>query len=86
MFNEKKLEKMVIDLKLGETSQNFEEMLENINQDNKLYKELLEVYKRIPTLKKEHKDFDEEMLFLEYRGWFCVSMEQEILSYVKGVF
>lgn len=86
MFNEKELEQMVIDLKLGETSENFKEMLEKINENNKFYKELLKVYESIPTLKEEHKDFDEEMLFLEYRGWFCVRMEQEILSYVKGVF
>lgn len=86
MFNEKELEQMVVDLKLGETSENFKEMLEKINENNKFHKELLKVYESIPTLKEEHKDFDEEMLFLEYRGWFCVRMEQEILSYVKGVF
>ena len=47
MFNEKELEQMVIDLKLGETSENFKEMLEKINENNKFYKELLKVYESI---------------------------------------
>ena len=86
MFNEKKVEKMVIDLKLGETSENFEEMLEKIDKDNIHYEDIVKANKNKEKLKKEHKDFDEEMLFLEFRGWFCVYMEQDILSYLKGVF
>ncbi len=86
MFNENKLEKMVIDLKLGETSENFEEMLEKIGKDNIHYEDIVKANEDKEKLKKEHKDFDEEMLFLEFRGWFCVYMEQDILSYLKGVF
>ena len=78
MFKEDKLRKMVIDLKLGETSENFEEMLEKVSKDNRLYKEL------VKTSKKE--TIDRTMLFYEFRAWFTHNMEQEILSYVKGVF
>lgn len=45
MFNEKELEQMVIDLKLGETSESFEEMLGKVSQDNRLYKELVKTSK-----------------------------------------
>lgn len=78
MFNEKELEQMVIDLKLGETSENFKEMLEKVSKDNRLYKEL------VKTSKKE--TIDRAMLFYEFRAWFTHNMEQEILSYVRGVF
>ena len=78
MFNEKELEQMVVDLKLGESSESFEEMLEKVSQDNRLYKEL------VKTSKKE--TIDRTMLFYEFRAWFTRNMELDILSYVKGVF
>ena len=78
MFNEKKLEKMVVDLKLGESSESFEEMLGKVSQDNRLYKEL------VKTSKEE--TIDRTMLFYEFRAWFTRNMELDILSYVKGVF
>lgn len=78
MFNEKKLEKMVVDLKLGESSESFEEMLGKVSQDNRLYKEL------VKTSKEE--TLDRTMLFYEFRAWFTRNMELDILSYVKGVF
>lgn len=78
MFSEKKLEKMVVDLKLGESSESFEEMLGKVSQDNRLYKEL------VKTSKEE--TLDRTMLFYEFRAWFTRNMELDILSYVKGVF
>lgn len=78
MFSEKELEKMVIDLKLGETSESFEEMLGKVSQDNRLYKEL------VKTSKEE--TIDRTMLFYEFRAWFTRNMELDILSYVKEVF
>ena len=78
MFNEKELEQMVVDLKLGESSESFEEMLEKVSQDNRLYKEL------VKTSKEE--TLDRTMLFYEFRAWFTRNMELDILSYVKGVF
>ena len=77
MFNEGKLKDMVIDLKLGESSESFEEMLEKISQDNRLYVEL------VKTSKKE--TIDKTMLFYEFRAWFTRNMELDILSYLKGV-
>jgi len=78
MFNEEKLQNMVIDLKLGENSESFEEMLEKIGQDNRLYKELVRVSKK--------ETIDRTMLFYEFRAWFTRNMEIDILSYLKGVF
>lgn len=86
MLNENKLEQMVIDLKLGETSESLEEMLEKISKDNIHYQEIVKANNKKEKSKQANKDFDEEMLFLEFRGWFCVYMEQDILSYLKGVF
>ena len=77
MFNEDKLRDMVIDLKLGESSESFEEMLEKVSQDNRLYGEL------VKTSKKE--TIDRTMLFYEFRTWFTHNMELDILSYLKGV-
>lgn len=77
MFNEDKLRDMVIDLKLGESSESFEEMLEKVSQDNRLYGEL------VKTSKKE--TIDKTMLFYEFRAWFTSNMELDILSYLKGV-
>lgn len=77
MFNEDKLRDMVIDLKFGESSESFEEMLENVNQSNRLYGEL------VKTSKKE--TIDRTMLFYEFRAWFTRNMELDILSYLKGV-
>ncbi|MCI6457281.1 MAG: hypothetical protein MSA56_06225 [Clostridium sp.] len=77
MFNEDKLRDMVIDLKLGESSESFEEMLEKVSQDNRLYGEL------VKTSKKE--TIDKTMLFYEFRAWFTRNMELDILSYLKGV-
>ena len=77
MFNEDKLKDMVIDLKLGESSESFEEMLEKVSQDNRLYGEL------VKTSKKE--TIDKTMLFYEFRAWFTRNMELDILSYLKGV-
>lgn len=77
MFNEGKLKDMVIDLKLGESSESFEEMLEKVSQDNRLYGEL------VKTSKKE--TIDKTMLFYEFRAWFTHNMELDILSYLKGV-
>ena len=77
MFNEDKLRGMVIDLKLGESSESFEEMLEKVSQDNRLYGEL------VKTSKKE--TIDKTMLFYEFRAWFTRNMELDILSYLKGV-
>ena len=77
MFNEGKLKDMVIDLKLGESSESFEEMLEKISKDNRLYGEL------VKTSKKE--TIDKTMLFYEFRAWFTRNMELDILSYLKGV-
>ena len=77
MFNEDKLRDMVIDLKLGESSESFEEMLEKVSQDNRLYGEL------VKTSKKE--TIDKTMLFYEFRAWFTHNMELDILSYLKGV-
>lgn len=77
MFNEDKLRDMVIDLKLGENSESFEEMLEKVSQDNRLYGEL------VKTSKKE--TIDKTMLFYEFRAWFTRNMELDILSYLKGV-
>ena len=77
MFNEDKLRDMVIDLKFGESSESFEEMLEKVNQDNRLYGEL------VKTSKKE--TIDRTMLFYEFRAWFTRNMELDILSYLKGV-
>ena len=77
MFNEGKLKDMVMDLKLGESSESFEEMLEKISQDNRLYGEL------VKTSKKE--TIDKTMLFYEFRAWFTRNMELDILSYLKGV-
>lgn len=77
MYNEDKLRDMVIDLKLGESSGSFEEMLEKVSQDNRLYGEL------VKTSKKE--TIDREMLFYEFRAWFTRNMELDILSYLKGV-
>lgn len=77
MFNEDELRKMVVDLKLGETSENFEEMLEKVSKDNRLYKEI----ERVNSLKRK-----DDMLFMEFRSWFAHNMELDILSYVKGVF
>ena len=77
MFNEGKLKDMVIDLKLGESSESFEEMLEKVSQDNRLYGEL------VKTSKKE--TIDRTMLFYEFRAWFTRNMELDILSYLKGV-
>lgn len=76
MYNEDKLRDMVIDLKLGESSESFEEMLEKVSQDNRLYGEL------IKTSKKE--TIDRTMLFYEFRAWFTHNMELDILSYLKG--
>ena len=76
MFNEDKLRDMVIDLKLGESSESFEEMLEKVSQDNRLYGEL------VKTSKKE--TIDKTMLFYEFRAWFTHNMELDILSYLKG--
>jgi len=76
MFNEDKLRDMVIDLKLGESSESFEEMLEKVSQDNRLYGEL------VKTSKKE--TIDRTMLFYEFRAWFTHNMELDILSYLKG--
>lgn len=73
----KKLEEMVIDLKLGETSESFEEILEKINKDNRLYNELIKASK--------HETSDRTMLFYEVRAWFARNMELDILSYLKGV-
>lgn len=77
MFNEDKLRDMVVDLKLGESSESFEEMLEKVSQDNRLYGEL------VKTSKKE--TIDRTMLFYEFRAWFTRNMELDILSYLKGV-
>ena len=77
MFNEGKLKDMVMDLKLGESSESFEEMLEKVSQDNRLYGEL------VKTSKKE--TIDKTMLFYEFRAWFTRNMELDILSYLKGV-
>lgn len=77
MYNEDKLKDMVIDLKLGESSESFEEMLKKVSQDNRLYKEIVRVSKE--------ETIDREMLFLEFRTWFCDNMELDILSYLKGV-
>ena len=77
MFNKDKLRDMVIDLKLGESSESFEEMLEKVSQDNRLYGEL------VKTSKKE--TIDKTMLFYEFRAWFTHNMELDILSYLKGV-
>ena len=77
MFNEDKLKDMVIDLKLGESSESFEEMLEKVSQDNRLYGEI------VKTSKKE--TIDKTMLFYEFRAWFTRNMELDILSYLKGV-
>ena len=77
MFNEGKLKDMVIDLKLGESSESFEEMLEKVSQDNRLYGEI------VKTSKKE--TIDKTMLFYEFRAWFTRNMELDILSYLKGV-
>lgn len=77
MFNEDKLRDMVIDLKFGESSESFEEMLEKVNQDDRLYGEL------VKTSKKE--TIDRTMLFYEFRAWFTRNMELDILSYLKGV-
>ncbi len=77
MYNEDKLRDMVIDLKLGESSESFEEMLEKVSQDNRLYGEL------VKTSKKE--TIDRTMLFYEFRAWFTHNMELDILSYLKGV-
>lgn len=77
MYNEDKLRDMVIDLKLGESSESFEEMLEKVSQDNRLYGEL------VKTSKKE--TIDRTMLFYEFRAWFTRNMELDILSYLKGV-
>ena len=76
MYNEDKLRDMVIDLKLGESSESFEEMLEKVSQDNRLYGEL------VKTSKKE--TIDRTMLFYEFRAWFTRNMELDILSYLKG--
>jgi hypothetical protein len=76
MYNEDKLRDMVIDLKLGESSESFEEMLEKVSQDNRLYGEL------VKTSKKE--TIDRTMLFYEFRAWFTHNMELDILSYLKG--
>ena len=86
MFEEDKLRNMVVDLKLGEISESLDEMLSNISKDNIYYNEISKTKNRVDELKKEYKDYDEEMLFLEFRGWFCINMEKEILSYIKGVF
>ena len=56
MFNEGKLKDMVIDLKLGESSESFEEMLEKVSQDNRLYGEL------VKTSKKETIDKTMELM------------------------
>ena len=77
MFNEDKLRDMVIDLKFGESSESFEEMLEKVNQDNRLYGEL------VKTSKKE--TIDRTMLFYEFRACVTRNMELDILSYLKGV-
>ena len=77
MFNEDKLRNMVIDLKHGESSESFEEMLAKVSQDNRLYGEL------VKTSKKE--TIDKTMLFYEFRAWFTRNMELDILSYLKGV-
>lgn len=77
MFNEDKLRDMIVDLKLGESSESFEEMLEKVSQDNRLYGEL------VKTSKKE--TIDRTMLFYEFRTWFTRNMEFDILSYLKGV-
>lgn len=76
MINEEKLKQMVIDLKLGESSESFEEMLNKIDKDNRLYNEL------VKTSKKE--TIDRTMLFYEFRAWFVRNMELDILSYLKG--
>lgn len=76
MFNEGKLKDMVIDLKLGESSESFEEMLEKVSQDNRLYGELVKTSKKETT--------DKTMLFYEFRAWFTRNMELDILSYLKG--
>lgn len=77
MFNEDKLRDMVIDLKLGESSESFEEMLEKVSQDNRLYGELVKASKK--------ETIDKTMLFYEFRAWFTHNMELDILSYLKGV-
>ena len=77
MFNKGKLKDIGIDLKLGESSESFEEMLEKVSQDNRLYGEL------VKTSKKE--TIDKTMLFYEFRAWFTRNMELDILSYLKGV-
>lgn len=78
MFNQEKLQEMVVDLKIGESSESFEEMKDKLNQSNRLYNELVK--------NSEKETIDRTMLFYEFRSWFCRNMELDILSYVKEVF
>ena len=78
MFDEIELEKLVISLKVAETSENFKQLLDNYYKTSKYYDEIVRV--------SEQETIDKEILFLEFRGWLCFKLEQEILSYVKGVF
>ena len=78
MFNQEKLQEMVVYLKIGESSESFEEMKDKLNQSNRLYNELVK--------NSEKETVDRTMLFYEFRSWFCRNMELDILSYVKEVF
>jgi len=76
-INDDLLINMVVDLKCGESCNTFEEMLEKIDKNNRLYKELERVSKK--------ETIDRTMLFYEFRAWFIHNMELDILSYLKEV-
>ena len=77
MIDVDKLQRMVIDLKIGESAENFDDMLKGINESNQYYSEI------VKTSKQETPDKD--MLFFEFRVWFTYRMQEDILSYLKGV-
>lgn len=72
-----KLTDMVLDLKCGETCNTFEEMLERIDKNNRLYNEIIKT--------SEKETIDKQMLFYEFRVWFVRNMELDILVYLKEV-
>lgn len=85
MLNKEKLTDMVQDLKIVESADNFEDILNNLSKDNAYYKMTLQAKESADNDSKEYGEIVYRTALIDLQAQVVANMEIDILTYLKEV-
>ncbi len=85
MLNKEKLTDMVQDLKIVESADNFEDILNNLSKDNVYYKMVEQAKESADNNSKEYGEIAYKTALIDLQAQAVANMEIDILTYLKEV-